>query len=74
MAADPFVAAMLRVAQQHYGGNLGAGGGANWLRRISQSPEARSASARRVIALLGSGDRNSILALRPDALGLDSSL
>ena len=69
---DPFVAAMLRVAQQHYGGNLGAGAGANWLHRMAYNPTTNANPlARRLIGLLGNSDPRAIMGMRPNTIPTD---
>ena len=50
---NPALQAMLRIAQQHYGGNIQTGRGRTWIDRLAQNPEFRKPVAQRLIAQLG---------------------
>ncbi len=57
---NPWLAAVMRIAQGHYGGNMNDPRAANWLRRIQQQPDARTPLAQRVFAQLGTMDPSYI--------------
>jgi len=40
--ANPFMQAVQRVAQQHYGGNMQQPSAQRWLARINQDPNAQA--------------------------------
>ncbi len=61
---NPWLQAVMRIAQGHYGGNMNDPRAANWLRRLqTTSPEARTPLAQRVFAQLGTSDPSYVMSM-----------
>jgi hypothetical protein len=53
---NPFLAAIMRIAAQHYGGGrLNSIQGRTWLARVGASPEARDPRTQAALGYLGNG-------------------
>ncbi len=62
---NPFLAAVLRIAQGHYGGRPNP----RWLAQIGQAPEARNTLGQNLMYNLGNGSPGQIASIQPGSAG-----
>jgi hypothetical protein len=62
---NPFLQAVLRIAQGHYGGRPSSA----WLKRLSANPEAQTTIGRRLMFNLGTGTPGQIQGMTKDKIG-----